>query len=217
MHQESFAAGDSGTSSSAQVLRPQLPQSRNEATPEVSRSGFPLYDSPLSRYPLLRPRSGPDSNSGNTSFANLQSETTTASQASARTLSPLSVPFPSPISCTTDAVSSHSSSPIPLPDLKQLKEAVLHRSLAQLTRRSTDLRVCPYEVPGGGVCRDKDCEELHLGQISTEPSGTSWSCFMCEPTELCYCPARVCRYGGCGIRPWDTSTAVERTVRRAGD
>ena len=146
-----------------------MPQSRNEAASELSRSGFPLYDSPLSRYPLLRPRSGPDAN---TSFVNVQSETTTASQLSARSTFPsTSVHFPSPVSCSTGAVSSHSSSPILLPDLKALKEAVLHRSLAHLTRRSTDLRVCPYEVPGGGVCRDKDCRELHLSRIAKEPSG----------------------------------------------
>ena len=80
-------------------------------------------------------------------------------------------------------MSSHSSSPILLPDLKQLKEAVLHRSLAELTRCSADLRVCPYEVPGGGVCRDKDCEELHLNEVTQEPSGMWWSCFMNELTE----------------------------------
>ncbi|KAG9315805.1 hypothetical protein JVU11DRAFT_3454 [Chiua virens] len=97
-------------------------------------------------------------------------EITTASQASAHIDSPASVHFPSPISYTTGAVSSHSSSPIPLPDLKQLKQVVLHRSLAQLIRRSTDLRVCQYEVPGGGVCRDKDCGELHLSRVSKEPS-----------------------------------------------
>lgn len=43
--------------------------------------------------------------------------------------------------------------------------------------------MCPYEVPGGGVCRDKDCGELHLSRIAKEPSGASWSCFTCELTE----------------------------------
>ena len=93
-----------------------------------------------------------------------------------------SVHFPSPVSYTTGAVSSHPS-PIPTLDLKELKQAVLHRSLAHLTRRSPDLRVCPYEVPGGGVCRDKECEELHLSQLGKEPSGTSCSCCVCGLTE----------------------------------
>lgn len=167
------------------MFRPQLPQSQNEAPPQVSRSGFPSYDSPLARYPLLRPRFGPNTSAGNASLVASQSEITTiAPQASARRSSPASVHFPCLDSCATGAVSSHPCSPIPLPDLKGLKHAVLHRSLAQLTRRSPDLRVCPYEVPGGGVCRDRDCGELHLGRIGKEPSGTLSGCFMCGLTGV---------------------------------
>lgn len=34
-------------------------------------------------------------------------------------------------------------------------------------------RVCQYEVPGGGECRDKDCEDIHLSRLSSvEPTGT---------------------------------------------
>jgi hypothetical protein len=66
-------------------------------------------------------------------------------------------------------MSSHPSS-VPFPDLKPLKRAVLHRTLAGLTARSVGLRVCQYEVPGGGVCRDSHCEELHLSRIGGEPS-----------------------------------------------
>ena len=151
------------------------PNCRNHKMKHLHNYQDPVfhYTIPLSRYPLLRPRSGPDTSAGNTSLVTLQSEITVALQASARSTSPPSVHFPSPISCTTGVVSSHPSSPIPLPGLKELKQVVLHRSLARLTRRSPDLRVCPYEVPGGGVCRDRDCGELHLSQISKEPSGTS--------------------------------------------
>ncbi|KAI9573622.1 hypothetical protein HD554DRAFT_908831 [Boletus coccyginus] len=186
--------------------------------PELSRSGFPLYDSPLSRYPLLRPRFGPDPSSGVTSFVKLQSGITTASQAGARITCPPSVDFPSPVSCTTSAVSSHSSSPIPLPDLKQLKEVVLLRSLAQLIRCSPDLRVCQYEVPGGGVCRDKDCGELHLSQISREPSDTEVAAYVHGMLPRPWngrCNARAIEIALEGVRLRRGATDVDSRVREA--
>jgi len=32
-------------------------------------------------------------------------------------------------------------------------------------------KICQYEVPGGGVCRDELCEDVHLSRIVV-PSGT---------------------------------------------
>ncbi|KAI0926748.1 hypothetical protein AcV5_007455 [Taiwanofungus camphoratus] len=38
-----------------------------------------------------------------------------------------------------------------------------------LTDPST--RICQYEVPGGGECRDRDCQDVHLSRLhSVEPS-----------------------------------------------
>ena len=38
-----------------------------------------------------------------------------------------------------------------------------------------DRRICQFEIPGGGVCRDDKCEDLHIEQeLETwEPSGAS--------------------------------------------
>ncbi|KIK93377.1 hypothetical protein PAXRUDRAFT_145216, partial [Paxillus rubicundulus Ve08.2h10] len=120
------------------------------------------YDSPLARYPLLRSRFSTETRAPDSSLVAryLRSELTAPSQASAV------------------SVSSHSSSPIPFPDLKPLKQAVLHSALAQSTARSGDLRVCQYEVPGGGVCRDNDCEELHLSRIAKEPNDTEVAAYV---------------------------------------
>lgn len=145
-----------------------------------------MYDSPFAAYPLLRSRFGPDAGvSVSCLVTGLQlPELIGASHASASALTTPSVPSLSPTSFTPHPISSHSSSsPIPFPDLKPLKQAVLHRTLGQLTARNADLRVCQYEVPGGGVCRDTDCDELHLSQIASEPSGTSWHCSFFKLTD----------------------------------
>ncbi|KAF9221660.1 hypothetical protein BS17DRAFT_819534 [Gyrodon lividus] len=163
--QESSAASDSGTSLSAQqmggygwrqVLQYQLSQSQNEAPVQSSGPSFSSYDSPLARYPLLRSRCGPETRASDSSLVAgyLLSELAAVSQPSTGFSTP-NVHSSSPISFTLRpglSVSSHSSSPIPCPDLKPLKQA--------------------YEVPGGGVCHDNDCEELHLSRIASEPNDT---------------------------------------------
>lgn len=71
--------------------------------------------------------------------------------------------------------SSSSSSSIPIPNLKPLRLATASKLLDPLKQ------VCRYEVPGGGVCRDEGCEDVHLSRIfgfrgasgtGAEPSGT---------------------------------------------
>lgn len=59
------------------------------------------------------------------------------------------------------------------PDLKPLKRAVSFKAL------DPSKRICQYELPGGGVCRDDGCEDVHLsrgldgvGVDGIEPSGT---------------------------------------------
>ncbi|KAG1772426.1 hypothetical protein EDD22DRAFT_434033 [Suillus occidentalis] len=42
---------------------------------------------------------------------------------------------------------------------------LIHRALGQVSANDTGLRVCQYEVPGGGVCRDKNCNDLHLSRL----------------------------------------------------
>jgi hypothetical protein len=73
---------------------------------------------------------------------------------------------------------------IPNADLRPLKLATSIKAI------DPSKRICQYEVPGGGVCRDSECEDVHLQRIlgdgdgpdgderrmgPLEPSGTSGS------------------------------------------
>jgi len=51
--------------------------------------------------------------------------------------------------------------------LRSLKMATILKSL------DPDRRICQFEIPGGGVCRDDKCEDLHIErELETwEPSG----------------------------------------------
>ncbi len=40
-------------------------------------------------------------------------------------------------------------------------------------------RICQFEVPGGGECRDADCGDRHLSQLEVEPNGAP------RPLTLC--------------------------------
>ena len=46
---------------------------------------------------------------------------------------------------------------VKVPDLGPLRMSVLSKSAG------VDRFLCQYEVPGGGICRDKTCTDLHLG------------------------------------------------------
>jgi hypothetical protein len=59
------------------------------------------------------------------------------------------------------------------PNLNPLKVATAVKAL------DPSKRVCQYEVPGGGICRDPGCEDVHLSRVLDgvmEPSGTCSEC-----------------------------------------
>lgn len=67
--------------------------------------------------------------------------------------------------------SSSVTSPSFLPDLKPLKKAASFKAL------DPSKQICQYELPGGGVCRDEGCQDVHLSRgldganvDDTEPS-----------------------------------------------
>ncbi|RPD62747.1 hypothetical protein L227DRAFT_435754 [Lentinus tigrinus ALCF2SS1-6] len=73
-----------------------------------------------------------------------------------------------PSSSSTSGSSSSTTQTIDI-DLKPLKQAAVMKYLSDNTRQ-----VCQYELPGGGECRDKNCDNVHLSRLSAvEPSGTS--------------------------------------------
>lgn len=141
----------------------------NKESQDIQMS-FASYDSPFSSYPLIlsQLRSATvdaDTSRGATSHSARSSR---HNANSAHDISSFSLPT-SLIYCAPSL--SHSSSTVFVPDLKPLKLATLQRALGRLTAFDSGLRVCQYEVPGGGVCRDKDCNDLHLSRLVSEPSG----------------------------------------------
>lgn len=110
------------------------------------------YLSPFDSYPLLR---------GRLSHSDLSSAPHTHPYNSSSVLSDTS----------TRTVIQPSFSTF-IPDLQPLREAAFSRRL------DPSKRLCQYEVPGGGTCRDENCLDLHLSRLgevnhlkSVEPSG----------------------------------------------
>jgi hypothetical protein len=73
--------------------------------------------------------------------------------------------------------SSLPSSVVFVPDLKPLRKAACFKAL------DPSKQICQYELPGGGVCRDEGCQEVHLSRRldgasvdGIEPSGTLSLC-----------------------------------------
>ena len=62
-----------------------------------------------------------------------------------------------------------SSYSLPELNLEALKSAAISKVLHPFKR------ICRYEVPGGGTCRDEGCDDVHLSRlqgVTVEPSGT---------------------------------------------
>lgn len=69
--------------------------------------------------------------------------------------------------------------------LSALKAAAINRWLSEPSQR-----VCQYEVPGGGVCRDPNCEDIHPSRAgAVEPSGTPVSHRLSMLTSLSSSPS----------------------------
>lgn len=66
---------------------------------------------------------------------------------------------------TSTPSSASTSTPI---DLRTLRLAHMKFWLADPLKQ-----ICQYEIPGGGECRDHECDSLHLSRLpATEPTGT---------------------------------------------
>ncbi|KAJ7069770.1 hypothetical protein C8F01DRAFT_1113918 [Mycena amicta] len=139
---------DLASSSSAQAQSRTTTRAlpRRGASPPEERkyNHYVTYDSLLSSYPHLL-ASASCSTSSNSS------------------LSSSSIPSAS-LSISSLPSASTSSTAVPLPSLKPLK-------LATCRTLDPTKRICQYEVPGGGVCRDAGCQDVHLGQAGiVEPT-----------------------------------------------
>ncbi|KAF8272203.1 hypothetical protein EI94DRAFT_1718708 [Lactarius quietus] len=62
-------------------------------------------------------------------------------------------------------------------NLKQLKIQAAARRLSE--NQLENARICQFEVPGGGECRDADCGDMHLSQLEVEPNGAPRPLILC--------------------------------------
>lgn len=153
--------------------------SKHEENPDQvgnhESTGYSPYSSLFDSYPLLRSRSRPLSFTGPD---HLQLSSLVPSSSTSSTLSSIST-VPSSLSLSTRSrSSSHSSNAHPmgpfrrLPDLRPLKLAIASKSL------DPSKRLCHFEVPGGGVCRDAECQDVHLSRM-----GNNHGLYQFEPSD----------------------------------
>ena len=64
-----------------------------------------------------------------------------------------------------------------MPDLKGLRMQAAARCMTNYDLEST--RICQFELPGGGECRDTACGDMHLSVLQAEPNGAP------RPVTLC--------------------------------
>lgn len=136
-------------------FEPELSSNSIPSSPDLS---FRPYQSTLSYYPLLRAQMTPPLLSASDPFS---SDVTHPSAQDSEAFRSALVP------------DDYSHSPVlVLPDLQPLKLATAMKYL------DPSKRLCQYEVPGGGVCRDEGCNDVHLSRLQTgidgetlEPSG----------------------------------------------
>ncbi|PFH54118.1 hypothetical protein AMATHDRAFT_53961 [Amanita thiersii Skay4041] len=144
---------DSDMSSSAQVTLAPRKQEGSQNQEDVDERDYQHYVSPLSAYPLLR------------SFVkNSNTEPEAQHHMDTNTLPFLSDSLPSRETLSSssssffDSTQSLSANTY-IPDLKLLKLASTSKRL------DPSKRICQYEVPGGGICWDDKCQEVHLSRL----------------------------------------------------
>lgn len=145
---------------------PSQPASSNsELQPHDKHTTFSVYRSPFDSYPRLRDhphRMLPNPFSISHDLSAVSSQPIQSSMLS-----------DSRFAYTKPSTSSYSSTDFHLPDMRPLKLASTVRLFDPLKR------ICQYEIPGGGTCRDEHCEDIHLNRLESvnqlgivEPSGT---------------------------------------------
>ncbi|PPQ78723.1 hypothetical protein CVT25_010726, partial [Psilocybe cyanescens] len=130
----------------------------NHDQPPQEEEIFSSYRSPFELYPLLRDARETLSSASHSLSPNFVSDLYPSSRSS--------LSFVSHSVGAKPSGSAHSSS-IYRPDLKPLKLATMAKFL------DPHKRLCRYEVPGGGTCRDDGCENIHLSRLEgPNPMGT---------------------------------------------
>jgi hypothetical protein len=69
-------------------------------------------------------------------------------------------------------LSGRSLGPQETADIPNLQTLRMQAAARRMTDDSLEnARICQFEVPGGGECRDSACGDMHLSQLQVEPNG----------------------------------------------
>ena len=149
----------------ANELVSEIPTASNDINSQPDDGKYEVYHSIFELYPLLGDYSRPMSSDLDFSSP-LSSHSPLHMYPSTRTSLSSSSVLAEP---SSHFLSASSSSFFPELNLKALKLAAIGKVLPP------SKRICQYEVPGGGTCRDEGCDDVHLSRLqgtTVEPSGT---------------------------------------------
>ncbi|KAF5385621.1 hypothetical protein D9757_005551 [Collybiopsis confluens] len=150
-----------GTGAFPEFVASQHHRELDEKVPQPEdREAESIYHSIFDSYPLLRSRSRP---------LLPQEPIKTTLQYSYSSSPSISSIIPSSSATYTYShlpsfFLSRRLAPSALPDLQPLRLATLACTV------DPSRRICRYEIPGGGICRDAGCEDIHIGRLG---GGTS--------------------------------------------
>ncbi|PPQ74126.1 LOW QUALITY PROTEIN: hypothetical protein CVT26_007217 [Gymnopilus dilepis] len=149
-------------------IPPALPE-QEERKQEISQTAnanndddqaFTAYRSPFESYPLLLRQAG--SSDSVPPYLDMSSSSPSLSHMYPSTRPSLSSDSPhvhTELSSASSPYSSFITSSVPLPNLQPLKRAAWAKVL------NPTKRLCQYEFPGGGTCRDERCPDIHLSRL----------------------------------------------------
>ncbi|KAI0252381.1 hypothetical protein BJV78DRAFT_351394 [Lactifluus subvellereus] len=66
---------------------------------------------------------------------------------------------------------------VDIPNLKHLRIQAAARYMTE--NNLEDARICQFEVPGCGECRDLGCGDMHLSQVQVEPNDDETARYLC--------------------------------------
>jgi hypothetical protein len=77
-------------------------------------------------------------------------------------------------------LSGRSLGPQEMADMPNLQSLRMQTAARHMTDNNLEnARICQFEVPGGGECRDSACGDMHLNHLQVEPNGAP------RPVALC--------------------------------
>ncbi|KAF9019199.1 hypothetical protein BDZ89DRAFT_325132 [Hymenopellis radicata] len=168
------------------VIRVRLPLNiqKHEERPPGTEC-FSKYESPFSSYPLLRsrpnalnfPEHTQDIPTLNRPAASVLGSSISSSSSLSIPSSTTPVTHPSSLYVHTDAQKTFT------PNLRELNYIATAHAL------NPKKSICQYEIPGGGVCRDAKCKDIHLSRIQAtdgrvEPTDADTASFLSRSLEI---------------------------------